>query len=76
MSGGISSGAVPTGRASSTSCAVTLPNGKAPPHSASAALPPVPPAFLGNGRLWVKVWPLGVIVARPNVVAPDGSIGI
>jgi hypothetical protein len=59
-----------------TRCAVTLPNGSKPPGSASEAMPPVPPAFDGNGKLWVKLWPLGVIVATSSVIHADGSIGI
>lgn len=47
-----------------------------PPGTATAALPPVPPAFDGNGKLWVKLWPLGVIVATASVIQPDGSIAI
>ena len=57
-------------------CAVTLPHGPEPPAAARAALPPIPPAFDGNGRLWVKLWPLGVIVARPVVVDPSGAIDV
>lgn len=71
-----SQGSLVDSRATRTPCAVTLPNGRKPPGSASAAMPPVPPAFHGNGKLWVKLWPLGVIVAKPNVVGADGSIGI
>ncbi len=62
--------------ATSKTCAVTLPNAKKPPSTANTALPPVPPVFHGNGKLWVKLWPLGVIVARSNVVDHDGSIDI
>lgn len=57
-------------------CAATLPNEKKPPATASVALPPVPPVFHGNGKLWVKLWPLGVIVAQPNVIQTDGAIAI
>jgi hypothetical protein len=57
-------------------CAVTFPNGSTPPGTATAALPPVPPVFHGNGKLWVKLWPLGVIVATASVIQPDGSIAI
>jgi hypothetical protein len=64
------------GPAAPNACRVTLPNGKAPPGSARARLPPVPPVFHGNGKLWVKLWPFGVIVAKPTVIDPDGSIGI
>jgi hypothetical protein len=61
---------------SAKGCRVTLPNGKAPPGSLRAQLPPDPPVFHGNGKLWVKLWPFGVIVAKPNVIDSDGSIGI
>ena len=61
---------------SARACPLTVPNGKEPPASARDALPPVPPVFHGNGKLWVKLWPFGVIVARPNVVRSDGSIDI
>jgi hypothetical protein len=64
------------GAAPSRVCAATLPNGREPPRRVREGMPPVPPVFHGNGKLWVKLWPLGVIVARPNVVNPDGSIGI
>jgi hypothetical protein len=60
----------------SKTCPLTFPNGKKPPRAAAAQLPPVPPVFHGNGKLWVKLWPFGVIVARPSVIDRDGSIGI
>jgi hypothetical protein len=57
-------------------CPVTVPNGLVPPSAPRTALPPVPPVFDGNGELWVKLWPLGVIVARPVVVTAKGLIDI
>jgi hypothetical protein len=57
-------------------CPVTLPNKRQPLKSVRAALPPIPPVFHGNAKLWVKLWPLGVIVAKPNVIDSNGSIAI
>ena len=62
--------------AAATTCPVTLPNGRQPPTSGAATLPPLPPVFHEKGKLWVKLWPLGVIVARSNVIRRDGSIDI
>jgi len=56
-------------------CPVTLPNGQQPPAAALSALPPVPPEWDGNGKLWVKLWPHGVMVATKATTAPDGSFG-
>ena len=60
----------------SKTCPVTVPNRMPPPSAARSALPPVPPVFHGNGKVWVKLWPLGVIAARPVVVTANGSIDI
>jgi hypothetical protein len=60
------------GRASAT-CPVTLPNREPPQAAALKAVPPIPPVWDGNGKLWVKLWPRGVMVATPATTAPDGS---
>jgi hypothetical protein len=70
------SASVAGAKVTTMTCPVTVPNGNKPPQLVRKGLPPVPPSFHGNGRLWVKLWPLGVIVAKPNVVSPDGSIVI
>ena len=62
--------------AAAKSCPLTFPDRRKPPASAAGTLPPVPPVFHGNGKLWVKLWPFGVIVARPGVISRDGSIDI
>jgi hypothetical protein len=63
----------PVTRADAKRCPVTLPRAAGPPG--------VSQAFFGwgssygNGKLWVGgLWPLGVIVARKDFVAPDGSV--
>jgi len=30
----------------------------------------------GNGKLWTVLWPHGVVVAKPDDVEKDGSIGM
>jgi hypothetical protein len=49
-------------------CPVTPPNGFPFP----GVIPP--PPYLGNGRLWVGVWPEGLVVVPPDDVRPDGSL--
>lgn len=49
-------------------CPITPPNGSPRP----GAIPPAP--YLGNGRLWVGLWPEGVVVVPPDDVRPDGFL--
>jgi hypothetical protein len=53
----------------SAPCAVTLPNGDNPPGQTSRF-------SHGNGRLWVELYPHGVIRARKDDVRADGSLAI
>jgi len=73
LSGADRAGGALARRATAKACPVTLPNRRLPPPPARGALPPVPPIWDGNGKLWVKLWPLGVMVVSPLVVNPDGS---
>ena len=63
------------GHGTAKTCPVTLPNGKPPPAAAIGVLPPVPPDWDGNGKLWVKLWPYGVMVATKATTAPNGEFG-
>jgi hypothetical protein len=63
------------GHRTAKTCPVTLPNREPPPAAAVGALPRVPPEWDGNGKLWVKLWPHGVMVATKATTAPDGSFG-
>jgi hypothetical protein len=49
-------------------CPVTPPNGFPRP----GAIPPAP--YVGNGRLWVGLWPEGLVVVPPDDVRPDGFL--
>jgi hypothetical protein len=49
-------------------CSVTPPNGFPRP----GAIPPAP--YLGNGRLWVGLWPQGLVVVPRDDVRSDGSL--
>jgi hypothetical protein len=48
---------------------VTLPNGDNPPGQVSRF-------SHGDGRLWVELYPLGVVRARTGDVRPDGSLAV
>src|SRR5215470_17574149 len=50
-------------------CSATSPGGPTPP---GGVLPPAP--YIGNGRLWVGLWPDGLVVVPPGDVRPDGSL--
>src|SRR5262245_30935637 len=52
-------------------CTATRPNGDVPPGERSS------PGHHGNGRLWVSLWPDGVVVFKPGgsgFVLPGGSL--
>jgi hypothetical protein len=50
------------------SCPVTPPGGPRPP----TGLPPAP--YIGNGHLWVGLWPHGLVVVPPGDIARDGAL--
>lgn len=60
-------GKVPTGI-----CPVTLPNESVPPEATDWG----PDDSYGNGKLWTLFWPYGVVLAQPEWVEGDGSIGV
>ena len=49
-------------------CGVSAPGGPAPPGD----LPP--PPYVGNGHLWVGVWPHGLVIVPPGNIGRDGSM--
>jgi len=49
-------------------CPVTAPGRPRPP----AGLPPVP--YLGNGRMWVGLWPAGLVIVPPDDTGRDGFL--
>lgn len=51
-------------------CPLTLPNGRKPPGENDVG------ANHGNGRLWTTMWPHNVVIATPDYIAPDGSVGM
>jgi len=51
-------------------CPLTLPNRSTPPGEQWAGM------NHGNGKLWTVFWPHNVVIASPDVVEKDGSIGI
>jgi hypothetical protein len=51
-------------------CEPTQPNGATPPGEDPS------PYDYGNGQLYTVLWPSGEILADPNYVEPDGSIGM
>jgi hypothetical protein len=58
-------------------CPVTLPTRFSPPPGVSADELFGSDDSYGNGRLWVGgLWPRGVIVARPDFIDQDGSVGM
>jgi hypothetical protein len=65
-----------------TAQAVTMADATACPVTLPGTGPPAPdPYYLGadaygNGQLWVGLWSDGVIVATPDQVEEDGSIGM
>jgi hypothetical protein len=61
---------VPAPTATPFICPVTIANGDAPP------LEKRDDNYHGNGKLWVAPWPEGTILATPDYVRADGSIGM
>jgi len=57
----------PSTSSHSTVCPVTLPNGDNPPGQRSRL-------SHGNGRLWVALYPRGIIRARRDNVQPNGDL--
>jgi hypothetical protein len=53
-------------------CPVTLPNESLPPDATDW---PKRDSH-GNGKLWTLLWPYGVVLAPPEWVEKDGSIGV
>ena len=49
-------------------CPVTPPGGPRPP----TGLPPRP--YVGDGRLWVGLWPRGLVIVPPDNISPDGVL--
>ena len=59
----------PVASASGT-CPRTRPNGPVPPGRKADG------GNYGNGRMWTALWPHGVVVAIPDYVNRDGSVGM
>lgn len=51
-------------------CPLTLPNGRTMPGHEDAGM------NHGNGKLWTAMWPHNVVIATPDYIAPDGSVGM
>lgn len=49
-------------------CPVTAPEGPLPP----AGLPPMP--YIGNGRLWVGLWPRGLVIVPRDDIGRGGVL--
>ena len=49
-------------------CPVTTPRGRRPP----TGLPPRP--YIGNGRLWVGLWPHGLVIVPPDDIGRRGVL--
>ena len=52
------------------SCSVTPPGGPRPPIA--SGLPGAP--YLGNGRLWVGLWPHGLVIVPPDNISRGGVL--
>jgi hypothetical protein len=52
------------------SCAVTLPNATRTPYD------PARGSYIGNGWIWVSVYPFDVVTAKRSDVRADGAIAI
>jgi hypothetical protein len=57
-------------RATGGTCPLTLPNGNMPPGGATVG------ANHGNGKLWTAMWPHNVVIATPDYIEADGSVGM
>ena len=67
IEGSTSTGAVQPSLALSE-CPVTPPGGPRPP----TGLPPKP--YIGNGRLWVGLWPRGLVIVPPDDISRRGVL--
>ena len=50
-------------------CPLTLPNGRTPPNGKWSGM------NHGNGKIWTALWPHDVVIATPDEIEKDGSIG-
>jgi hypothetical protein len=57
-------------QAARTTCPLTLPNGSMPPADHDVG------ANHGNGELWTTMWPHNVVIATPDYINADGSVGM
>ena len=51
-------------------CPLTLPNGRVMPEHEDAGM------NHGNGSLWTAMWPHNVVIATPDFIEADGSVGM
>jgi hypothetical protein len=51
-------------------CPLTLPNGNTPPGGKAAGM------NHGNGKIWTAMWPHNVVIATPDYIEADGSVGM
>jgi hypothetical protein len=51
-------------------CPLTLPNGITPPDGKAAGM------NHGNGKIWTAMWPHNVVIATPDYIEADGSVGM
>lgn len=56
--------------ASKGTCPLTLPNEITPPGGGSAGM------NHGNGKIWMAMWPHNVVIATPDYIEADGSVGM
>ena len=57
-------------------CPVTLPNKSVPADPAAGDWGQPDDDSHGNGKIWTLLWPYGVVLAPPDYVEKDGSIGV
>jgi hypothetical protein len=51
-------------------CPLNLPNGRTAPGGNTAGM------NHGNGKIWTAMWPHNVVIATPDYIDPDGSVGM
>jgi hypothetical protein len=51
-------------------CPLNLPNGRVAPGRNTAGM------NHGNGKIWTAMWPHNVVIATPDYIDPDGSVGM
>ena len=70
--GSVASNSAPTGSVQPSlalsACPVTPPGGPHPP----TGLPPAP--YIGNGQIWVGLWPYGLVVVPPGNISRGGVL--